>query len=155
MSASETKFGEIKSVLVYLEQIKKDIHTKSLSEQIEFKKEIKERHDKKQIQMLHGRLEDQFELKKAISYLVTAFFALVSLVISSTMSFSLGIIKENGLNLATAAVVIIYLFFIAVGAWVVISKFEGGRLGKLNCYKRLLQECLDEMPDKRHFRRRV
>nr|CAF1785404.1 hypothetical protein NRS6116_04157 [Bacillus subtilis] len=151
----ENEFGEIKSVLVYLEQIKKDIHTKSLSEQDDFKKEIKGRHDRKQIKMLHGRLEDQFEVKKAISYLVTAFLALVSLVIGSTMSFALGIIKDNGMNLSTAAVVIIYLFFVAIGAWVVISKFDSGRFGKLNCYKRLLQECLDEMPEKKYFRRRV
>ncbi|WEZ00659.1 hypothetical protein P5634_01010 [Bacillus subtilis] len=143
----ENEFGKIKSVLEYLQQIKKDIHTKSLSEQDDFKKEIIERHDRKQIKMLHGRLEDQFEVKKAISYLVTAFLALVSLVIGSTMSFALGIIKDNGMNLSTAALVIIYLFFIAIGAWVVISKFEGGRLGKISCYKRLLQECLDEMPE--------
>ncbi|MEC3796982.1 hypothetical protein ABEY46_19480 [Bacillus velezensis] len=149
------EFGEIRSVLVYLEQVKKGVQNKSFFEQIEFKEEIKKRHDKKQIKMLHGRIEDQFEIKKAISYLVTAFFAIISLVIGSTLSFSLSIIRDNGLDLELGVTVINSLFFIAVGAWLILSNFESGKLSKISSYKRLLQECLDEMPEKSHFRRRV
>ncbi|MEC1261436.1 hypothetical protein P9D34_13440 [Bacillus swezeyi] len=152
-SNEKIEFGEIKSVLGYLEQVKEDVHKKSLSEQIAFKEEIKKHHDKKQIQMFLGRLEDQFEIKKAISYLTAAFFAIISLAIGSTMDHSLSIIKEYRLNLALASDVIIFLFLVSIGAWAVLSKMEAGRLGKISGYKRLLQECLDELPEKRHFRR--
>ncbi|CAF1787134.1 hypothetical protein NYE22_04515 [Bacillus sp. FSL K6-1560] len=150
------EFGEIKSVLVYLEEVKKGVHNKSLSEQIEFKEEIKKRHDKKQIQVFLGKLEDKIEIKKATSHLITAFFAIVSLVVGGTMSFLLGIIKEDGFDSAAASFVILYMCFVAGTAWFILTRVEFAGFGKICGYKRLLQECLDEMPDnKRHVRRRV
>ncbi|MCY8486018.1 hypothetical protein MOC97_11090 [Bacillus atrophaeus] len=49
------EFGEIKDTEIYLEQVKKNIHKKSFSDQIAFKKEIKKRHDKKQISNAPGQ----------------------------------------------------------------------------------------------------
>ncbi|MED3508019.1 hypothetical protein [Bacillus velezensis] len=139
------EFGEIKSVLVYLEQVKKGVHNKSLSEQAEFKEEIKKRHGKKQIQVLLGKLEDKVEIKKATSHLTTAFFAIISLIIGGTMSFLLGIIKEYGFNSAVVSFVILYFCLIAGTAWFILSKVELAGFGKLCGYKRLLQECLNEL----------
>ncbi|MCV0026916.1 hypothetical protein [Bacillus sp. XT-2] len=153
------EFGEIKSVLVYLEQIKKGIHKKTLSEQIEFKDKIKKCHDKKQIQMLLGRMEDMIENKKASSHFTTAFFAILSFILGSTLNY--GLSRTEGLSLteeaegSAASTIIILVFYIAGGIWFLLSFMYSKRLKKLSSYKRLLQECLDEMPDKRHFRRRV
>lgn len=149
------EFGEIKSVLAYLEQVKKGIHNKSLSEQIEFKKEIKKRHDKKQIQLFIGRLEDQFEIRKTIGYLITALFAISSLVIGSTINFALNNLEKLGWSFDMAPLAILLLFLTALLGWCLLSNEEFGRLRKISSYKRLLQECLDEMPEKRYFRRRV
>lgn len=149
------KFGEIKSVLDYLEQIKSDLHNKTLSEQSKFKEELKNKLDKRQIQMLLGRLEDQFEIRKALSYLVTALFAIVSFAIGSLTKFFVSNLAETGLKSYTAPVIIFLFYILALVAWIVLSYAESNRLRKISRYKRLLQECLDEMPDKKYFRRRV
>ncbi|WP_282627653.1 hypothetical protein [Bacillus subtilis] len=153
---SEIKeFGDIKSVLEYLEQVNKDLHKKSFSEQIEFKQEIKKRHNKSQIQMFLGRLEDQFEFRKTISYLLTALFAILSLIIGTLANFTVNNIGELGLNMNSAIVLLFIIFMIALIliGWVIIP--EARDLKKLNRYKRLIKECLDEMPEKKYFRRRV
>lgn len=153
---SEIKeFGDIKNVLEYLEQVNKDLHKKSFSEQIEFKQEIKKRHNKSQIQMFLGRLEDQFEFRKTISYLLTALFAILSLIIGTLANFTVNNIGELGLNMNSAIVLLFIIFMIALTliGWVIIP--EARDLKKLNRYKRLIKECLDEMPEKKYFRRRV
>ncbi|MCY8513531.1 hypothetical protein [Bacillus atrophaeus] len=144
------EFGEIKDTEIYLEQVKKNIHKKSFSDQIAFKKEIKKRHDKKQIQMLLGRVEDQIEIKKALSHFTTAFFAILSFILGGTLNYGLRLAEASD-----AATIIVMVFYIAGIIWFALSGGESKRLKKLSRYKRLLQECLDEMPDKRHFRRRV
>ncbi|KXZ16397.1 hypothetical protein P4T89_19300 [Bacillus nakamurai] len=149
------EFGEIKDVLNYLEEVKDDLHDKSLSEQIEFRYEIKKRHDKEQIRMFIGRLEDQFELNKAKSYLITALFAIASLFIGSMMKFYVSILSKSQTAQFLAPIIILLFFLTLLGLWGKLSIDESGRLRKIIRYKRLLQECLDEMPEKRHFRRRV
>ncbi|MFE4585323.1 hypothetical protein ACFRA1_08690, partial [Bacillus subtilis] len=99
------KFGDIKSVLDYLEQIKDGLHNKTLSEQIEFKEEVKNRHDKRQVQMLLGRLEDQLKIRKALSYLVTALFAIVSFAIGSLTNFFVSNLPDTELKSYTAPVI--------------------------------------------------
>ncbi|MGY4715355.1 hypothetical protein ACXDMD_12350 [Bacillus amyloliquefaciens] len=141
--------GEIKSVLDYLEQIKSDLHNKKLSEKSEFKEELKNKHDKRQIQMLLGRLEDQFEIRKALNYLVTALFAIVSFAIGSLTKFFVSNLAETVLKSYKP------LYILALVAWIVLSYAESNRLRKISRYKRLLQECSGEMPDKKYFRRRV
>ncbi len=148
----DNKFLNIKNVETYLTGIKKNIHKKSLSDQIAFKKEIKRRHDKKQIQMLMGRLEDQIENKKALSHFTTAFFAILSLVLGSTMNYGLKLAEGD---VGAAPTIIILVFYTAGLIWAVLSGWESRGLKKLSGYKRLLQECLDEMPEKKYFRRRV
>ncbi|QAW48441.1 hypothetical protein ETK69_01135 [Bacillus velezensis] len=150
------EFGEIKDVLNYLEEVKEDLHDKSLSEQIAFKKEIEERHDRNQIQMLLGRLEDQFEFNKAKSYFITSLFAIASLFIGSMIRFYMSILPPQSQWSQILAPIIILLFFLALlFLWGKVSIDESGRLRKIIRYKRLLQECLEEIPEKRHFRRRV
>ncbi|MBT2169674.1 MULTISPECIES: hypothetical protein [Bacillus] len=147
------KFGEIKDAEIYLQRVEKDIHKKSFSDQIAFKEEIKKRHDKKQIQMLLGRLEDMIENKKALSHFTTAFFAILSFILGSTLNYGLSLAEEA--EGSAASTIIILVFYTAVGIWFLLSFKDSKRLKKLSSYKRLLQECLDEIPDKRHFRRRV
>ncbi|MCY8001072.1 hypothetical protein [Bacillus haynesii] len=149
------EFGEIKAVLDYLEQIKSDLHNKTLSEQIKFKEELKNRLDKRQIQMLLGRLEDQYEIRKALSYLVTALFAIVSFAIGSFTKFYVSNLAETELNSYLAPIIIFLFYILALATWIVLSYAESSRLRKISCYKRLLQECLDEIPEKRYFRRKV
>ncbi|MEC1530459.1 hypothetical protein [Bacillus haynesii] len=161
MSESNEKieFGKIKDTEMYLQQVEKNIHKKSFSDQIAFKEEIKKRHDRKQIQMLLGRLEDMIENKKALSHFTTAFFAILSFILGSTLNY--GLSRAEGLSLTEEAegsvvsTIIILVFYIAGGMWFLLSFKDSKRLKKLSSYKRLLQECLDEMLDKRHFRRRV
>ncbi|MED1174362.1 hypothetical protein ABE094_20810 [Bacillus inaquosorum] len=147
------EFGEIKDAEIYLQRVEKDIHKKSFSDQIAFKEEIKKRHDKKQIQMLLGRLEDMIENKKALSHFTTAFFAILSFILGSTLNYGLSLAEEA--EGSAASTIIILVFYTAVGIWFLLSFKDSKRLKKLSSYKRLLQECLDEIPDKRHFRRRV
>lgn len=149
------EFGEIKADLDYLEQIKSDLHNKTLSEQIKFKEELKNRLDKRQIQMLLGRLEDQYEIRKALSYLVTALFAIVSFAIGSFTKFYVSNLAETELNSYLAPIIIFLFYILALATWIVLSYAESSRLRKISCYKRLLQECLDEIPEKRYFRRKV
>ncbi|MCZ4246650.1 hypothetical protein O2313_03745 [Bacillus amyloliquefaciens] len=149
---NETEFGEIKNTEIYLEQIKKNIHKKSFSDQNAFKKEIKKRHDKKQIQMLLGRVEDQIEIKKALSHFTTAFFAILSLIFGGMLNYGLRLVAEAG---DAAATIIIMVFYAAAAVWFALSGGESKRLKKLTSYKRLLQECLDELPEKKYFRRKV
>ncbi|AEP84959.1 hypothetical protein [Bacillus spizizenii] len=151
---SETKeiieFGDIKDAEIYLQRVEKDIHKKSFSDQIAFREEIKKRHDKKQIQMLLGRLEDMIDNKKALSHFTTAFFAILSFILGGTLNYGLGLAEVS-----FASTIIILVFYTAVAIWFALSFGESRRLKKLTGYKRLLQECLEEIPDKRHFRRRV
>ncbi|MGG1203206.1 hypothetical protein ABE208_21555 [Bacillus inaquosorum] len=147
------EFDEIKDAEIYLQRVEKDIHKKSFSDQIAFKEEIKKRHDKKQIQMLLGRLEDMIENKKALSHFTTAFFAILSFILGSTLNYGLSLAEEA--EGSAASTIIILVFYTAVGIWFLLSFKDSKRLKKLSSYKRLLQECLDEIPDKRHFRRRV
>ncbi|PSA91500.1 hypothetical protein C6370_18390 [Bacillus atrophaeus] len=153
------EFGKIKDAEIYLQRVEKNIHKKSFSDQIAFREEIKKRHDRKQIQMLLGRLEDMIENKKASSHFTTAFFAILSFILGSTLNY--GLSRTEGLSLteeaegSAASTIIILVFYIAGGIWFLLSFMYSKRLKKLSSYKRLLQECLDEMPDKRHFRRRV
>ncbi|MEC1270530.1 hypothetical protein P9C27_18880 [Bacillus vallismortis] len=149
------KFGDIKSVLDYLEQIKDDLHNKTLSEQIEFKAEVKNRHDKRQVHMLLGRLEDQFKIRKALSYLVTALFAIVSFAIGSLTNFFVNNLPDTELKSYTAPVIIFLFYILALAGWIYLAYDETSRLRKISRYKRLIQECFDEMPEKKHFRRRV
>ncbi|MEK4388175.1 hypothetical protein MHI19_01125 [Bacillus sp. FSL M7-1004] len=144
------EFGDIKDAEIYLQRVEKDIHKKSFSDQKSFREEIKKRHDKKQIQMLLGRLEDMIDNKKALSHFTTAFFAILSFILGGTLNYVLGLAEES-----LASTIIIWVFYTAVVIWFALSFWESRRLSKLSGYKRLLQECLDEMPDKRHFRRRV
>ncbi|ASZ59921.1 hypothetical protein GII76_01100 [Bacillus subtilis] len=147
------EFGEIKDAEIYLQRVEKDIHKKSFSDQIAFKEEIKKRHDKKQIQMLLGRLEDMIENKKALSHFTTAFFAILSFILGSTLNYGLSLAEEA--EGSAASTIIILVFYTAVGIWFLLSFKDSKRLKKLSSYKRLLQECLDEMPEKKYFRRRV
>ncbi|OWP58532.1 hypothetical protein ETZ92_019300 [Bacillus velezensis] len=148
---NEIEFGEIKDTEIYLQKVKKNIHKKSFSDQIAFKKEIKKRHDKKQIQMLLGRVEDQIEIKKALSHFTTAFFAILSFILGGTLNYGLKLAEAGD----AAATIIILVFYAAGAIWFALSGGDSKRLKKLSSYKRLLQECLDEMPEKSHFRRRV
>ncbi|MCY9097423.1 hypothetical protein MOE96_21485 [Bacillus inaquosorum] len=160
---SETKeiivFGDIKDAEIYLQHVKKNVHKKSFSDQIAFREEIKKRHDKKQIQMLLGRVEDMIDNKKATSHFTTAFFAILSFILGSTLNYGLG--RATALSLtesdegSAAGTIIMLVFYTAGLIWFVLSFVYSKRLKKLTGYKRLLQECLEEMPDKRHFRRRV
>ncbi|MEC2238599.1 hypothetical protein P9G72_05355 [Bacillus velezensis] len=150
--SEENQFGKTKNVEIYLTGIKKNIHKKSLSDQIAFKKEIKRRHDKKQIQMLLGRLEDMIENKKALSHFTTAFFAILSFTLASTMNYGLKLAEGD---VSAAPTIIILVFYVAGFIWIVWSGWESRGLKKLSGYKRLLQECLDELPEKKYFRRRV
>lgn len=147
------EFGKIKNVEVYLQRVKRNIHKKSISDQITFKKEIKNRHDKKQIQMLLGRLEDQIDNKKALSHFTTAFFAILSFILGSTLNYGLKLLTEA--EASVAPTIILLVFYVAGLIWFVLSNWESRGLKKLSLYKRLLQECLDEMPEKKYFRRRV
>ncbi|MGG1189086.1 hypothetical protein ABE189_19040 [Bacillus subtilis] len=154
---SETKeiieFGDIKDAEIYLLRVEKDIHKKSFSDQIAFKEEIKKRHDKKQIQMLLGRLEDMIENNKALSHFTTALFAILSFILGSTLNYGLSLAEEA--EGSAASTIIILVFYTAVGIWFLLSFKDSKTLKKLSSYKRLLQECLDEMPEKKYFRRRV
>lgn len=149
------KFGDIKSVLVYLEQVKNGLQNKSFSEQIEFKEEIKKLHDKRQIQMFLGRLEDQVEIRKMTSYLNAPYFAIMTLTFGGFMNFFMNSFKELGFGFLSVPLFIYMILILLSVIWHRLGLREIRSLKKLKCYKRLLQECLDEMPDKRHFKRRV
>ncbi|MGG1362670.1 hypothetical protein ABE287_13640 [Bacillus velezensis] len=149
------EFGEINSVLGYLGKVKQDLHNKSFSEQIEFKEEIKKRHDKSQIQMFLGRLEDLFEVKKAKSYLITPAFAIISLFIGFFINLFIKESQESDFSPIIIILFISLLYIMVVVFWGSLLRRETNNLRKIKRYKRLLQECLDEMPEKRQFRRRV
>ncbi|MCY8579354.1 hypothetical protein MOE23_03830 [Bacillus haynesii] len=150
-SNEKIEFGKIKTIEIYLQRFQKNLHKKSLADQIAFKDEIKKRHDKKEIQMFLGRLEDQIENKKALNHFTTAFFAILSFVLGSTLNYGLKLVTEADADVAPT--IILLVFYAAVVIWFVLSGWESRNLKKLSLYKRLLQECLDESPEKRHFRR--
>ncbi|MEI1419883.1 hypothetical protein EFK13_00985 [Bacillus cabrialesii] len=93
------------------------------------------------------------ENKKASSHFTTAFFAILSFIIGSTLNYGLSLTEEAEGN--AVSTIIILFFYTAGGIWFISSFKYSKRLRKLSSYKRLLQECLEEMSDKRHFRRRV
>ncbi|MFN2747754.1 MULTISPECIES: hypothetical protein [Bacillus] len=150
-SIEKIEYGKIINIEIYLQRFQENLHKKSLADQIAFKDEIKKHHDKKEIQMFLGRLEDQIENKKALNHFTTAFFAILSFVLGSTMNYGLKLVTDADAD--AAPTIILLVFYSAVLIWFGVSGWESRCLKKLSLYKRLLQECLDELPEKRHSRR--
>ncbi|WP_144483282.1 hypothetical protein [Bacillus pumilus] len=146
-----TTFGQSKYIPSYLKQFGKDMHKADINQQTAFKKRIKENHDSKKIKMLLGRIEDMLDNQKSSNHLTTAFFGIVSFGFASLMNYSINPIKEiheAGPYFLIIVTLIIVLFF-----WGKTVLDEKKELNELSRYKRLLQECLEELPEKKSKRR--
>lgn len=161
-------FGEIISVQSYLRKFGRLVVEKALIEQkknrerrkvgelfkrnismhIKFKEEIKKRHDRKEIQMLLGRIEDMIDNKNALSYTTAAFYVLLAFVLGNQLKYSNDYLLVVIEDIRIQITVVIIVAVLAVGLWGYFTYKDKVELNELSCYKRLLQECLDEIPNR-------
>ncbi|MGX9293160.1 hypothetical protein ACSLGF_18685 [Bacillus sp. A015] len=146
-----TTFGQSKYISSYLKQFGKGMHKATINQQTVFKEKIKKKHKPKEIQMLLGRIEDMIDNKKSFSHYTTALFAIMSFLFGSMMNYSVLMLKK--VHEFAPYFLIVYVAVLVVGIWVFNNQFEKKELLILNRYKRLLQECLEELPEKKSKRR--
>ncbi|MEW6977462.1 MAG: hypothetical protein ACQEUO_04520 [Bacillota bacterium] len=146
-----SSFGQSKYMQIYLKQFGKDMHKTTINQQTAFKERIKKDHDSKKIKMLLGRVEDMLDNKKSSNHLTTAFFGIVSFGFASLMNYSINPIKE--IHVSGPYILIIITLTIVLLFWVKTVLDEKKELDELSRYKRLLQECLDEISEKKSKRR--
>ncbi|KRE20109.1 hypothetical protein ASE42_09485 [Bacillus sp. Root920] len=89
-----TPFGRSRYMPNYLEQFGKNMHNANINQQIAFKEKIKKQHNRKEIQMLLGRIEDMLDNKKSLNHLTTAFFAIITLAFTGLMNYGVNSLKE-------------------------------------------------------------
>ncbi|MCY9574669.1 hypothetical protein [Bacillus xiamenensis] len=63
----KTSFDDATNARLYLQQFGGNMHRAKFSEQEKFKEKIKKKHDRKQIKMLLGRVEDMLDNKKSLN----------------------------------------------------------------------------------------
>ncbi|GLF85270.1 hypothetical protein R51_03150 [Bacillus safensis] len=147
-----TTFGQSKYIPSYLKQFGKDMHKATINQQISFKERIKKHHNRNDIQMLLGRIEDMIDNKKSSNHFTTAIFAIMSFLFGSMMNYGVGILKK--IDERAPYFLILYVAIMAVGIWLWNSIIDRRELRVLNRYKRLLQECLEELPAEKKSKRR-
>ncbi|MFP7455090.1 hypothetical protein [Bacillus safensis] len=146
-----TPFGRSRYMPNYLEQFGKNMHNANINQQIAFKEKIKKQHNRKEIQMLVGRIEDMLDNKKSLNHLTTAFFAIITLAFTGLMNYGVNSLKEID-ERAPYLLVLITVTSI-IWFWGKIFLDERKELNELSRCKRLLQECLEELPEKKSKRR--
>ncbi|PRS56877.1 hypothetical protein C6X98_20990 [Bacillus pumilus] len=122
------------------------MHSAKFSEQEKFKDQIK-KHDRKHIKMLLGRIEDMLDNKKSLNHVFTAFFVILAFIIGNQIKFSESLfvyIKEISYQFIAVCLGAVMVFIV----WAILTYRDKALLEELNGYKRLLQECLDEIPDR-------
>ncbi|WP_206761797.1 MULTISPECIES: hypothetical protein [Bacillus] len=144
-----TSFGQIRNVPMYLLRFGKNMHKASVAEQTAFKEKIKKHHDSKKIKMLLDRLEEGIDNHKASSHFTTAFFTILAFILGSTLNYGLTLADAEG----TATLIILMTFYTAIIVWAYQSITHSNKLKKANRYITLLQECMDEISEKKSKRR--
>ncbi|MGX1469005.1 hypothetical protein ACUW84_001587 [Bacillus sp. 153480031-1] len=144
-----TSFGQIRDVPMYLLRFGKNMHKANVAEQIAFKEKIKKHHDCKKIKMLLDRLEEGIDNHKASSHFTTAFFTILAVILGSTINYGLSLADVEG----AAPLIILMTFYTAIIIWGYQSITHSRMLKKESRYKTLLQECIDEMSQKKSKRR--
>ncbi|MBR0638762.1 hypothetical protein [Bacillus safensis] len=145
---SKTSFDDATNAQLYLQQFGKNMHIAKFSEQEKFKKEIKDDHDRKQIKMLLGRIEDMIHNTKALSYTTAAFYVILAFVLGNQLKYSNDYLLVVIEDIRIQITVVIFVAVLAVGLWGYFTYKDKVELNELSCYKRLLQECLDEIPNR-------
>jgi len=125
-----------------------ELFKRNISMHIKFKEEIKKRHDRKEIQMLLGRIEDMIDNKNALSYTTAAFYVLLAFVLGNQLKYSNDYLLVVIEDIRIQITVVIFVAVLAVGLWGYFTYKDKIELNELSCYKRLLQECLDEIPNR-------
>ncbi|MGN7043383.1 hypothetical protein [Bacillus safensis] len=144
---SKTSFDDATNARLYLQQFGENMHRAKFSEQEKFKEKIKKKHDRKQIKMLLGRVEDMLDNKKSLNYAFTAFFVILAFITGNQIKFSESLFKY--IEEISYQFIAVYLGAVLVlTVWTIRTYRDKALLEELNGYKRLLQECLDEIPDR-------
>ncbi|CAL8900177.1 hypothetical protein FO510_05895 [Bacillus pumilus] len=141
-----TSFEQSKYIEIYLKQFGKKMHKATINQQTAFKEKIKKQHNRKEIQMLLGRTEDIIENKKSNKHYITALFAIMSFLFGSMLNHGITMVKKLGVHAPTFT--ILYVAFLTLGIWRMQSFVDRKEYKLLIRYKRLLQECLDEIPNR-------
>ncbi|MCY7437604.1 hypothetical protein P9F86_12355 [Bacillus altitudinis] len=149
---SKSSFDDATDARLYLQQFGANMHRAKFSDQGKFKEKIKEKHDRQKIKMLLGRIEDMLDNKKSLNYVFTAFFVILAFVIGNQIKFSESLFEY--IEEISYQFISVYLgAFLAFIVWAILTYREKALLEELNGYKRLLQECLDEVSDMEKKRR--
>ncbi|WOQ71405.1 hypothetical protein R0126_11955 [Bacillus stratosphericus] len=141
-----TSFEQSKYIEIYLKQFGENMHQATINQQTAFKEKVKKQHNRKEIQMLLGRTEDSIENKKANKHYITALFAIMSFLFGIMMNHGITMVKKLSVH-ATIFTILIVSFY-TLGVWYVQNFVDRKEFKVLIRYKRLLQECLDEIPNR-------
>ncbi|WP_342497859.1 hypothetical protein [Bacillus sp. FSL L8-0654] len=142
-------FGQVRDVLIYLSRFGKNMYKANIDQQTEFKEKVKQLHDVKKIKILLKRLEEGIDNQKSSSHFTAAFFVILSFTLGNMLNYFLGWVDI----LEDATVLIIMVFYVALAIWGYLSWSHSNTLKKSNRYITLLQECVDEISEKKSKRR--
>lgn len=95
------------------------------------------------------RLEEGIDNQKSSSHFTAAFFVILSFTLGNMLNYFLGWVDI----LEDATVLIIMVFYVALAIWGYLSWSHSNTLKKSNRYITLLQECVDEISEKKSKRR--
>ncbi|MEH6901415.1 MULTISPECIES: hypothetical protein [Bacillus] len=141
-----TSFEQSKYIGIYLKQFGEKMHKTTINQQIAFKEKIKKQHNRKEIQMLLGRTQDIIENKKSNKHYITALFSIMSFLFGIMMNHGITIVEK--LNVHAPTFMILYVSFLTLGIWYMQNFVDRKENKLLIRYERLLQECLDEIPNR-------